>query len=237
MGSSRLPGKVMLPLDSTHVLEHDIRRVSAADSIDEVIVATSFGLQDDIVARYAKRAGATVYRGSEENVLDRMFQAATQSNANAVIRITGDCPLIAPEVIDEVVRRLDDEEVDYCSNILERTFPRGLDVEAFTYESFEHVHEKAAEPHHLEHVTPYYHEHDNLFSLSSITSKEVFDESWMQGRSDLRLTLDESDDYELLREVYENVSYNELLPIRNAVQYIDENKLAKLNENVEQKST
>lgn len=235
MGSTRLPGKVMLPLDGPHVLTHDVQRVRKADTVDEVIVATSTKTADDIVARYADRAGATVFRGSEDDVLDRMFSAATEANAETVARITGDCPLIDGDVIDTVVNRLAKEGIDYCSNTFERTFPRGLDVEAFTYESFEHVYENAKEPHHREHVTPYYRENDGQFNLVSVTSEEIFDEPWMQDRDDLRLTLDEADDYEPLREVYDQVEYDDILPIQDAVSVIDDQDLQKLNADVKQK--
>jgi Spore coat polysaccharide biosynthesis protein F, CMP-KDO synthetase homolog len=225
----------MLPLDGSHVLTHDIRRVQEADTIDEVVAATSTKTADDIIARYANRAGVTVFRGSENDVLDRMFSAATETNAEIVVRITGDCPLIDWDVIDAVVNHLVAEGMDYCSNIVERTFPRGLDIEAFSYESFKHVHKNAKEPHHREHVTPYYRENDNQFNLASVTSEEVFDEPWMQDRTDLRLTLDEADDYELLREVYNRVEYEDTLPIRDAVSVIDNQDLHELNADVAQK--
>lgn len=138
-------------------------------------------------------------------------------------------------MINTVVNRLATEGIDYCSNTFERTFPRGLDVEAFTYESFEHVYENAKEPHHREHVTPYYRENDDQFNLVSVTSEEVFDEPWMQDRADLRLTLDEADDYELLREVYDQVEYEDMLPIKDAVSVIDDQDLQKLNADVKQK--
>jgi spore coat polysaccharide biosynthesis protein SpsF len=225
----------MLPLDGSHVLTHDVKRVRNADAVDEVIVATSTKTADDIVARYADRAGATVFRGSEDDVLDRMFSAATAANAETVVRITGDCPLIDPDVIDVMVNCLDTEDLDYCSNTFERTFPRGLDAEVFTYESFEYVYENAKEPHHREHVTPYYRENDDQFKLVSVTSEEIFDEPWMQDRDDLRLTLDEVDDYELLREVYDQVEYGDILPIQDAVSVIDDQDLQKLNADVRQK--
>lgn len=225
----------MLPLDGSHVLTHDVQRVGRADTIDEVVVATSTKTADDIVARYADRAGATVFRGSEDDVLGRMFSAATEVDAETVVRITGDCPLIDPNVIDTVVNRLATEGVDYCSNTSERTFPRGLDVGAFTYQSFKNVSEEATEPHHREHVTPYYRENDDQFNFASVTSEDVFDQPWMQDRADLRLTLDEVDDYELLREVYEQVEYGEILPIKDAVSVIDSQNLQKMNAGVEQK--
>lgn len=236
MGSTRLPGKVMLPLDGEHVLTHDVRRTDAAETVDEVVVATSTETADDIVGRYASRAGATVFRGSESNVLDRMFRAATQADADAVVRITADCPLIDPDVIDEVVGRLAETDADYATNILERTFPRGLDVEAFTFESFERVHEASSESHHREHVTPYYREREDLFTHASVTSNDVFDSPRMQDRTDLRLTLDEADDYELLRRIYEGVDWSGLLDVRDAVEYADANDLTTVNRDIEQKT-
>jgi len=236
MGSTRLPGKVMFPLAGEHVLTHVVRRVKAAGTVDEAVVATSTTDADDIVARYAERSGATVTRGSETNVLDRMFEAATVADADVVVRITADCPLLDPSTLDAVVRRLVEAGSDYAANVLDRTFPRGLDVEAFTYESFERVHAEASTAAQREHVTPYYHQHDGRFDLVNVTSDAVFDEPWMRDRTDLRLTLDEADDYELLRAVYDGVTFEDVLPIREAIQHIDEEGLGDLNTDIEQKT-
>ncbi|SMO92951.1 spore coat polysaccharide biosynthesis protein SpsF [Halorubrum cibi] len=200
------------------------------------MVATSQRTADDIVARYAARFGADVFRGSESDVLGRMYDTARSADADVIVRITGDCPLIDSETIDVVVQEILDGDVQYATNVFERAFPRGLDVEAFTFESFEHVHEVATEPHHREHVTPYYREQENVFSTESITSKDVFDDPQFQNRGDLRLTLDEADDYEVLRTIYENVPFDDILPIREAIRYVDENDLMELNTNIEQKS-
>lgn len=235
MGSTRLPGKVMLPLAGEHVLTHGIRRVDVSDRVDETVVATSEGTADDIVARYADRAGATVFRGSESDVLGRVFGAAGAADADLVVRVTADCPLVAPEVIGSIVERAVSEDLDYASNTIDRTFPRGLDVEVFTFESFERVHSESREPHHREHVTPYYREHPEWFEIGSVTAREVYEEPWMRDRTDLRLTLDEADDYELLRAVYEGVSFRDILPVRDAVRYMDENDLSGTNAAVEQK--
>lgn len=235
MGSTRLPGKVMLPLADDHALVHDVRRVGAANSIDDIVVATSKEKQDDIIARYAKRAGAIVHRGSESDVLDRMYQAARKEGADTIVRITGDCPLIDPETIDAVVEPVVKGRADYAANIFERTFPRGLDVEAFTFESFERVYEGATKKRHREHVTPYYREQTDQFETVSVTSDTVFDDDRFQNRDDLRLTLDEADDYEVLREIYENVPFDEILPVRDAIRYVDEHDLMTLNASVSQK--
>lgn len=237
MGSTRLPGKIMLPLGDKHVLIHDIRRLDTVELVDETIVATSNKTADDIVTRYSHRGGADVFRGSESDVLERTFEAAKQANADVVVRITSDCPLISPETVDAVVDQLIKTDADYSANIHERTFPRGLDVEAFTFESFDQVHSEATHSRHREHVTTYYREHPDQFDIINVTSEQVFDEPWMQDRIDLRLTLDEADDYEVLREIYENVPFDDILDIRDAVRYTDKHDLMSLNADVSQKST
>jgi spore coat polysaccharide biosynthesis protein SpsF len=236
MGSSRLPGKVMLPLDGMHIIEHDIVRVTCANTVDNVLVATTEKTRDDIIVRYAERCGAAVFRGSEEDVLDRMYKSAESTSANTIVRITSDCPLIDPMTIDTVVNRLSETDADYASNILERTFPRGLDVEAFTLDSFRRVADKAKKPHHREHVTPLYREQPNMFNLKNVTADKVPNSEAFAGRTDLRLTLDEADDYELLRIVYKEVEYDDILDVRDAIRYIDEYNLHSVNNHISQKT-
>jgi len=227
-GSTRLPGKVMYPLDGKHTLTHIITRVSTAETVDNTVVATSTKPPDDVIERNASMAGADVVRGSESDVLSRFHRAAKRYSPDVLVRVTADCPLISPDTIDEVVHRLIETDADYSTNIIERTFPRGLDVETFTFESFKQVHRESTASHHREHVTPYYREQTDQFDLVSVTSDEVFDESWMQDRTDLRLTVDEADDYELLWEIYDRIEYdggpwigdkvNKLIKVRNKVQ-------------------
>jgi spore coat polysaccharide biosynthesis protein SpsF len=225
----------MFPLDCDHVLEHDVCRVLSTDTVDEVVVATSDGKQDDIVARRAESAGASVHRGSEEDVLLRMYEAALKHEADIVVRVTADCPLVSPKFIDTAVCNIIRNKFDYVSARSPRTFPRGLTGGVFTFESFEEVESLSEEPRQREHVTPYYYENPDEFDLYNVTSDEVFDEDFLQGRTDLRLTLDEADDYELLRRVYEGVDYDEILDVADAVRYVDENGLKEINEHVEQK--
>ncbi|WP_253738136.1 cytidylyltransferase domain-containing protein [Halohasta salina] len=236
MSSTRLPGKMMLPLDGRHVIEHVIARVAAAETVDDVVVATSTRKPDDIIATYAERSGATVFRGEEADVLGRIHAAAAREASDIIVRITGDCPLVSPACIDAVVDRLRADELDYATNIIERTFPRGLDVEAFTFDSFDVVETKTADSHHREHVTPYYRENPDQFSIGNVTADDVFQEQRLQNRTDLRLTLDEAPDYELLRTIYENSSYESFLSVVDAVEYIDEHGLSSMNRSVSQKT-
>lgn len=235
VGSTRLPGKVLYPLDGRPAIEHVITRVSGANSVDDVVVATSKEAPDKVIAQYVPEFGAEVIRGSESDVLSRFDRAVKRYDPEIIVRITGDCPLVDPEVIDKVVETLESTSADYVTNILKRTFPRGLDVEAFTTDAFDDLYREATKPHHREHVTPYFREHPGVFNLENIHSKSVYDRVRTQDRADLRLTLDEADDYEVLRRIYENVPYDEILPVGDAVRYVDENGLMEINESVRQK--
>jgi spore coat polysaccharide biosynthesis protein SpsF len=236
MGSSRLPGKVLLPLECEHVLEHVVRRVSEANRVDETVVATSDGSQDDVIADYADRSAAGLSRGPEEDVLRRMYECAQEYDAETVVRVTADCPLLPSACVDAVIERLSETEADYASNIIERTLPRGFDVEAFTMESFRHIEREAKDSEHREHVTLYYLENTDLFDLSSVRREDIFGDRLSKRVADLRLTLDEAADYELLRQVYENVNYKRTVDIHEAIAFVRENGIADINSSVEQKS-
>jgi len=234
MGSTRLPGKVLLPLGGRFELEHVVERVRTASEIDTVVVATSTNKADDIIDWLGDQRSVSVFRGDEEDVLGRMYRAAEAAGADDIVRITADCPLIDPSTVDEVVRKRRESGADYAANIIDRSFPRGLDVEAFTADSFETLHRTVDDPFHREHVTPYYRENDDEFALVNVRSEEVFDDTRLQNRTDLRLTLDEAADYSLLRTVFENVAYESTPPIARAVEYIDAEGLSSVNQSVVQ---
>lgn len=235
MGSSRLPGKVLLPLNCEHVLAHDVRRVRKANSVNKVVIATSTKSADDIIEQFGERYGVSVYRGSEKNVQQRIFDTATAYDAETVVRITADCPLIDPETVDTVVSRLHARNAEYASNTLKRTFPRGLDVEAFNHQSFKRVVSAATTKREREHVTPYYLDHPEEFNTEVVTSDDVFDDEQYIDRTDIRLTLDEAADYKLLGRVYNGIEYTDTLPIKKVIKYIDAEELYRLNESVQQK--
>lgn len=234
-GSSRLPGKVMYPLAGRPALSHVVERLHSASTIDRTVVATSSKRQDDVLARYVPEFGAEVYRGSEENVLKRFYEAADRRDPDVLVRITGDCPLLDPRVVDAVVSKLRSTSADYATNVLERSFPRGLDVEAFTAASFETVYERSNRPHHEEHVTPYYRENPSRYDLVNLSADEVYDEPDLRDRTEVRLTLDEAADYELLDSIYEELYDGEPIGIENVIEYLDATELATLNAEVEQK--
>ena len=235
MGSSRLPGKVLLPLDCDHVLTHIVRRIRDAASIDAVVIATSTKTADDAIEQFGIEQDVSIHRGSETNVQQRMFDAATAHDAEIVVRITADCPLIDPSTIDAVVSRVQTGDAAYATNIFDRTFPRGLDVEAFSYESFEYVVSAATTQFEREHVTPYYRDNADEFDVTNVASDAVFSSEQYLDRSDLRITLDEAADYRLLRRIYDEIEYTDTIPIREAIEHIDAEGLVELNADVEQK--
>ena len=236
VGSTRLPGKVMYPLNGQPALGHVVQRVNAADHVDDVVVATSTNPPDDVIATYAPEFGAEIVRGSEDDVLGRFEIAVDEYDPEVIVRVTGDCPLISPQFIDACVDRIQAGGVDYVSAGLNRTFPRGVTCEAFTADSFERVCTESTEPRHREHVTPYYREHPEKFDLYNLESTEIFDERRLQNRNDLRLTLDEPADYQLLETVYREVESNGMIDISDAISHIDENGLDEINDHVEQKT-
>lgn len=236
MGSTRLPGKVMLPLGERPLLEHVVRRARAANPVDKVVVATSFHKPDDMVARCAVETGATVYRGSEDDVLGRLQAAAAQTEADIVVRLTADNPFVPPMLVEELIEIVRTESKAYASNKLDRTFPLGLDAEVFTADSFATVEQKAREPHHREHVTPYYHENTGIFELTNVTVNDVYGKDVFGAGPELRMTLDEPDDYEAYSEVYEELNYEKIVDAPSAAHYIQEAGLDTVNNDVSQRT-
>jgi len=234
-GSTRLPGKVMYPLDGRPALDHVVTRTAHADSVDHVVVATSTKPTDDVIEQYAPTFGADVIRGSESNVLSRFERAVDKYDPDVILRVTGDCPLIDPTTIDKVVDCIRNGSADYASNTAKRTFPRGLDIEAFSCDSFHQVIAAATTQAEREHVTPYYRENSHEFDTVDLTSNEVFEDEQYTDRTDLRLTLDEADDYQILETIYSQIEYKDILPIRAAIDLVDSEGLVEINESVRQK--
>jgi spore coat polysaccharide biosynthesis protein SpsF len=210
MTSSRFPGKVLAELAGVPMLAQELRRLAAAASIDEIVVATTRNGADDPVAALAEREGARVFRGEEHDVLGRYVGAAREASADVVVRITADCPLLDPEIVDRVVRALH-EKADYAANVLVRTFPYGLDCEALHRETLERVDALATSAPAREHVTWLINEErPELFTRVSVVDEE--------DNSDLRWTVDEPDDLERVRGLFarfglteRRLSYKELI--------------------------
>jgi spore coat polysaccharide biosynthesis protein SpsF (cytidylyltransferase family) len=194
MGSTRLPGKVLMDLGGDTVLARVVRRLQRAKLVGEVMVATTCSGADSAIEEESKRLGVRCFRGSEQDVLDRYYQAARQLPADAVVRITSDCPLIDPNLVDETVQLFLSERADYASNVSPRCYPRGLDTEVFSMAALERAWREADQGHEREHVTPYFYEHPEVFKL-------VFTPATTDN-SHYRWTLDTAEDLALLRAIY-----------------------------------
>lgn len=153
MGSVRLPGKVLMPIAGIPSIDLLLKRIGNAQTIDEVIVATSSSQQDDVLADHLKNSGVSVYRGAEHDVLSRFVEINAQIQPDIIVRLTGDCPFVDPQVVDSIVRLLTNENADYCSNVEPPSFPHGLDVEAFTADLLNWTQSHPDSKHSTEHVT------------------------------------------------------------------------------------
>lgn len=196
MGSSRLPGKVLLDLAGRPVLWHGVGRVRQARRVDQVSVATTLAPGDEAIRHFCRERGIVCFAGSEADVLDRYYQAALAAGAgdgDGIVRITADCPLIDPDVIDRVIETFLSCGADYVSNVQPPTFPDGLDVEVFKFTALQTAWQEARLTSEREHVTPYLRNHPEKFS-----QRNVMQERDLSG---LRWTLDEPADYALLQKI------------------------------------
>ena len=185
----------MQPICGRPMIALLLERLSRATRIDEIVLATSDDPRNDVLARYVTGFGHTVYRGSETDVLDRYYRAAEAAAADTVVRITGDCPLIDPALVDEVCEAFAQGGVDYASNVDPHTYPDGLDTEVFSFAALRTAWQEALAPREREHVTPYIRE-SSAFSRTSITCAP--------DRSSERWTVDDPDDFRVVRSVFEH---------------------------------
>ncbi|MCW5803159.1 MAG: glycosyltransferase family protein [Deltaproteobacteria bacterium] len=236
MGSSRLPGKVLADLGGDTMLARVVERLRAARRIAAIAIATSTHAGDDAIVREAERLGAVAYRGSEGDVLARYLGAARATQADAVVRVTSDCPLLDPGVVDEVVAALGDD-VDYASNTHARTYPRGLDVEALHRDTLERIARLGTSPAAREHVTAFVLERPDLFCTRQVCAPSS--SGLPIDDSDLRWTVDTPEDLALVRALYARFDLaREAMPYRALVAAMRAHpELAILNAHVAQKPT
>lgn len=196
VGSTRLPGKVLKQICGKIVLEHDIDRLKRVKNIDEIVIATTTLEKDNAIVKECERLGVKYFRGSEEDVLSRYYYAAKENNADVVVRITSDCPLIDPEISNDVIKYYlnNKDKYDYVSNTIERTYPRGLDTEVFSFKALEKAFNEAISERYREHVTPYIWDNPKVFRLAQYKNSQDY--------SDLRWTLDTEEDFELIDKIY-----------------------------------
>ena len=192
MSSSRLPGKVLMPLADKPVLWHVVDRIRACKTISEVVVATSKDQTDDAIEMWCQSVDVSCYRGSLNDVLDRYYQAAKLHKADVVVRITADCPAVDHSIVDEVVQAYLIGEYEYYG--LAGEFPDGLDCTVFSFTALERAWQEATLPSEREHVGPYIEKHPEIFKIGALKK--------FTGLSHCRWTLDEPRDYEFLTAVF-----------------------------------
>jgi spore coat polysaccharide biosynthesis protein SpsF len=196
--STRLPGKVLMPLCGVLVVQRVLRRLARSNTLDGIVLATSdLGADDELARVAAKEPAVLVVRGSEQDVLSRYLLAARMARADALVRVTSDCPLIDPAVVDEAVRLLTTNfpDCDYASNTIERTYPRGLDVEVFTTAALEGAGLRARDDYDREHVTPFLWTQPDVFRIRQLRNPV--------DHSAKRWTLDTPEDLAFLQRTFD----------------------------------
>ncbi|SCY86667.1 cytidylyltransferase domain-containing protein [Alkaliphilus peptidifermentans] len=230
MGSTRLYGKVMKILGDKPVLWHVVERVKRAKLVDTIIIATTETKNKEIV-KFCVENNILCFCGSEENVLDRYYNAAKKYELDAIVRVTSDCPLIDPLVIDKLIETYlnNRDKYDYISNSISRTYPRGLECSIFSFYALEESWKKATKPHHKEHVVLYIRENYEKFS-----SLNIYNETDL---SHLRWTLDTNEDYVFLTNVFNNLyKSSDIFTTDEVLKLLrDQPDLIKINAHIEQK--
>ncbi len=199
MTSTRLPGKVLKEVMGKPLLEYQIERLKKVKQADDLVIATTINKSDQPIIELCKKLNINYYRGSEEDVLSRYYEAAKQYQADVIVRVTSDCPLIDPAVVDEVINnfRKSTGKYDYVSNTLERTYPRGMDTEVFSIEALKEAYDKAVLTPEREHVTLYIYSHPEKFRLFSVKYKK--------DESSHRWTVDTEEDFILIKTILEEL--------------------------------
>ena len=235
MGSSRLPGKCMLDLNGKPVIQHIVERLKRSKYIDDVIVAMPAGESDLRLYDFCHDNDYNLMVGSEEDVLERVLESAKAFDTDIIVEVTADCPMIDPDLADAVVVNLADEHVHYSSNVIKRTFPRGLDVQAFWTVALNRVNTEVDNPIDRQHVSTWFYKNPkskDKFLKKNISMVDINQNSF----SDYRLTLDTKSDYDVLKKVFglfddNTFTYHDILNLISA-----NTNLFKSNSHIEQKS-
>lgn len=233
VGSTRLPGKILKEICGKTILHHEIDRLKKCKEIDEIVIATTDKEDDDKIVNEAKKLSVKYFRGSENDVLSRFYYAAKENNADIIVRVTSDCPCIDFEILDKMLIYFKDKykekQVDYLSNTIKRTYPRGYDIEIFTFSALEKSYINAKKEYEREHVTPYIYDKTNNFLKLSFENTEDY--------SKYRVTLDTIEDFIVIKNIFENLYYkNPYFKLNDVVQYLNNNlHIVDINKHIEQK--
>lgn len=231
MTSTRLPGKVMKEVMGKPLLEYQIERLRRVNLVDEIVVATTINSTDQPIVDLCERLKVSCFRGSENDVLARYYEAATMFGVDVVARVTSDCPVIDPTVVTQVIRYCHDHQdsYDYVSNGLLRTYPRGMDVEVFSYRALREAYIEATDEPEREHVTPFIYRRPKRYRLANVAFRE--------NMSHHRWTVDTPDDFDLVRRIIEALyPVNKEFTLDDILDLLDAHpEWVKINAHVEQK--
>ena len=225
VGSKRLPKKILKNLDKKYnVLEYVINQLKYSKKIDKIIIATTLSRQDEVIVDFAKKHNYEYFRGSENDVLDRFYQCAKKFNLDTIVRITSDCPLIDPNIVDQVIEKFTLTNSDYVTNTFPRTFPKGLDVEIFNFIVLANMWKNATLPSEREHVTQFVF-NNKKFKIENFKNE--------QNLSSLRWTIDYEKDYEFLCKIIQKIVKRPIL-MNDVLKILDaEPDLKEINSNID----
>ncbi len=231
MGSTRLPNKVLMQIERKPLLWHIMHRLGFSKEIHEVILAIPDTKENDVLEQFAKQYKIKYFSGSEDDVLSRYHQAAKKFNCEIVVRICSDRPVIDPEIVDMVIKKHLDDNVDYTANNLQQTFPVGLEAEVFDSSVLQKANLEAKALHEREHVTPYIYLHPELFKLRNVEAQGILQ------RPDIRLTVDTKEDFELVSQIYNHLhAPGNMFGAKAIIDLLDKYPdLKKINSNIKQK--
>jgi len=231
MNSSRLPGKVLLTVQGKTILELLIERLQKVRLIDEIVVATTRNNNDDLIEDLCKKNNIRIFRGSEKDVMGRVIEAAKSVSADIIVEITGDCPLIDPSIVEQILKIYIANKVDYVGNALVRSYPDGMDVQVFSLKTLENSYNMTNDKLDREHVTLHIRNNPEIFShINVVAPPEIFN-------PDLGLTLDEKDDFILIKKIFEKFhNENKYFSCLEILNYLEENKhLYLINKHIKRK--
>ncbi len=229
MTSTRLPGKVLMKVINKPLLQYQLERVKRSKLIDEIVVSTTLNDSDLPITELCAQLGISYFRGSELDVLSRYYETAIKHQADIVVRLTSDCPLIDPEIIDHVINEYLNNSFDYISNTQVRSYPRGMDTEVFSLEKLKLAFLNGEKEYEREHVTPHFYLNKNVFTIGQVINEHNY--------SNYRLTVDTKEDFELISLLLKKLYIiNEDFTLAEIITELEENpSLAKINAHIEQK--
>jgi len=231
MGSSRLPGKTLGEVVGKPMLELLIERLKRAKKVDEIVVATTTEPEDEVITKLTERVGVKWFRGSPEDVLDRVLQAAKDYQADIIVEMTGDNPLLEPQLVDEAIDIYLKGDYDYVSNAIKETYPDGLNVQVFSVETLDEVARLTNDPADRENVSLYIYEHPEKYRLYNIEAPLEY------YHPEYRWTVDTEEDFQFVKAVYENLYYEKpTFAIADIMTLLAEKpELLKINARIKQK--